>query len=170
MMAEVLHDAIVQVTEVPTRFEWLAGQGGERRKTNFYPLGTRAIQLYDATVESYFLQAFGRNPRRIVCECDRSEEPTVVQVLHISNGNTLNDKLKAPGNRVEKLTSSGAGACPMPRWSTSSTSPAWPAIRRCRSAIAWSRCCPRRARTKSERSSRIVLWGLLSSREFLFNH
>src|SRR5207245_1924897 len=48
-------------------------------------------------------QAFGRNPRRIVCECDRSSEPTIVQVLHISNGNTLNEKLKAPGNRLEKL-------------------------------------------------------------------
>ena len=104
MMAEVLHDAIVQVTEVPTKFEWLAGQGGERRKTGFYPPGTRAIQLYDSAVDSYFLQAFGRNPRRIVCECDRSEEPTVVQVLHITNGKTLNDKLKAPSNRVEKLT------------------------------------------------------------------
>ena len=102
MMAEVLHDAIVQVTEVPTKFEWLAGQGGERQKTDFYPPGTRAIQLYDSAVESYFLQAFGRNPRRIVCECERSEEPTVVQVLHISNGNTLNEKLKAPGNRVEQ--------------------------------------------------------------------
>jgi hypothetical protein len=31
LMAEVMHDAIVQVTEVPTKFEWLAGQGGERR-------------------------------------------------------------------------------------------------------------------------------------------
>ena len=104
MMAEVLHDAIVQVTQVPTKFEMArrsrAATGG--RPTSI-PWARGPIQLYDSAVESYFLQAFGRNPRRIVCECDRSDEPTIVQVLHISNGNTLNEKLKAPGNRVEKL-------------------------------------------------------------------
>ena len=73
------------------------------QKTDFYPLGTRAVQLYDAAVENYFLQTFGRNPRRIVCECERSDEPTMVQVLHLSNGVTLNEKLHAPGNRLDKL-------------------------------------------------------------------
>ena len=103
MMAEVLHDAIVQVTGVPTKFDSIAFPGADVQKTEFYPLGTRAVQLYDAAVENYFLQTFGRNPRRIVCECERSDEPTMVQVLHLSNGTTLNDKLHAPGNRLEKL-------------------------------------------------------------------
>ncbi len=103
MMAEVLHDAIVQVTEVPTKFDSIGFPGNDHEKTDFYPLGTRAVQLYDAAVENYFLQAFGRNPRRIVCECERSDEPTMVQVLHLSNGSTLNEKLKAPGNRLAKL-------------------------------------------------------------------
>ena len=103
MMAEVLHDAIVQVTQVPTKFDSILLPGGDRQKTDFYPLGTRAVQLYDSAVENYFLQAFGRNPRRIVCECERSDEPTIVQVMHISNGTTLNDKLKSPGNRLDSL-------------------------------------------------------------------
>ena len=103
MMAEVLHDAIVQVTEVPTKFDSIAFPGADRQKTDFYPLGTRAVQLYDSAVENYFLQTFGRNPRRIVCECERSDEPTMVQVLHLSNGDTLNEKLHAPGNRLDKL-------------------------------------------------------------------
>ena len=34
---------------------------------------------------------FGRNQRRIVCECERSDEPSMVQVLHLSNGDTLNE-------------------------------------------------------------------------------
>ena len=73
LMAEVLHDAIVQVTQVPTKFDTIAFPGGDVQKTDFYPLGTRAVQLYDSAVENYFLQTFGRNPRRIVCECERSE-------------------------------------------------------------------------------------------------
>ena len=62
MMAEVLHDAIVQVTQVPTKFDSILLPGGDRQKTDFYPVGTRAMQLYDSAVENYFLQAFGRNP------------------------------------------------------------------------------------------------------------
>ncbi len=42
---------------------------------------------------SYFLKTFGRNPREITCECERSGEPSMVQVLHLSNGDTLNPKL-----------------------------------------------------------------------------
>ena len=44
---------------------------------------------------NYFLKTFGRHQRRITCECERSNEPTVVQVLHLNNGDTLNDKLAA---------------------------------------------------------------------------
>ena len=103
MMAEVLHDAIVSVTEVPTTFDEIAFSGADRQKTEFYPLGTRAIELYDSAVANYFLQTFGRNQRRITCECERSNEPSMVQVLHLSNGETINNKLQAENGRVAKL-------------------------------------------------------------------
>ena len=170
MMAEVLHDAIVSVTQVPTRFNSIVVPGGAPQKTDIYPLGTRAIQLYDSAVENYFLQAFGRNPRRIVCECERSDEPTIVQVLHLSNGRTLNEKLGTPGNRVDKLL----------------------ALRRQGMSIASMvddiyLACLSRFPTEAEREQLAslipapgekderpivedVFWGLLSSREFLFNH
>ena len=109
LMAEVLHDAIVQVSQVPTKFDTIAFPGGDVQKTDFYPIGTRAVQLYDSAVENYFLQTFGRNPRRIVCECERSDEPTMVQVLHLSNGITLNEKLKAPGNRARQADQAAPG-------------------------------------------------------------
>lgn len=170
MMAEVLHDAIVQVTEVPTKFDFIAFPGADREKTDFYPLGTRAVQLYDAAVENYFLQTFGRNSRRIVCECERSDEPTMVQVLHLSNGATLNDKLHAPGNRLEKLLK-------LRREGMSSAS----------FIDEIYLACLSRYPTEIERKNLLGLlpppggkseaeiaedlfWGLLSSREFLFNH
>ncbi|MEZ6064972.1 MAG: DUF1553 domain-containing protein [Planctomycetaceae bacterium] len=103
MMAEVIHDAVVQVTAVPTTFDQIAFPGADVQKTDFYPAGTRAIQLYDSAVDNYFLQAFGRNQRRIVCECERSDEPSMVQVLHLANGDTVNQKLKTAGSRVEEL-------------------------------------------------------------------
>jgi hypothetical protein len=95
LMAEVLHDAVVSVTEVPTSFKEIEFLGADRSATDFYPQGTQALALYDSAVANYFLKTFGRHQRRITCDCERSDQPTVVQVLHLNNGDTLNDKLTA---------------------------------------------------------------------------
>lgn len=88
MSAEVMLDALSQVTAVPTEFPE-------------YPKGQRALQLPDANVTSYFLNAFGRPAREFTCECERSEEPSITQTLHLANGKTLNDKLKAADNIIK---------------------------------------------------------------------
>ncbi len=102
LMAEVLHDAIAQVTGVPTQFtvdhpEVLGGRGEK------YPFGLRAIQLPDTQTDSYFLRAFGRPDRDKTCECERTAEPNVTQVLHLANGDTLNKKLEAKNNRISTM-------------------------------------------------------------------
>lgn len=170
MMAEVLHDAMVQVTDVPTKFEFVAIPGGDRQKTNFYPPGTRAIQLYDSAVDSYFLQAFGRNPRRIVCECERSDEPSIVQVLHISNGATLNEKLKTPDNRVGRLLKlRGVGMSDAAMideiYLTALCRYPTPAERTQLLEVLVPPGAPEERSVVED-----LLWSLLSSREFLFNH
>ena len=97
LMAEVLHDAIVNVTGVPTKFDEIEFPGNDKKKTDFYPDGTKSLELYDSAVVNYFLKTFGRHQRRITCDCERSDQPTVVQVLHLNNGDTINDKLSADG-------------------------------------------------------------------------
>src|SRR5262249_11491216 len=92
LMAEVLLDAVSQVTAAPTQFP-------------NYPAGWRALQLPDAAVSSYFLKTFGRPDRVITCECERTAQPSMVQVLHISNGDTINQKLETVGNRIDQLLS-----------------------------------------------------------------
>ena len=103
LMAEVLLDAIDQTLGTTTEFNQVAFPGADKQKTDFYKKGTRAIQLYDAAVASYFLKTFGRNPREITCECERSDEPSMVQVLHLSNGDTLNPKLASNSNLIGRM-------------------------------------------------------------------
>lgn len=100
-MAEVLLDAISQVSEVPTEFAKIEHKGADIRTTKEYPLGTRATELYDSAVLSSFLSKFGRNSRDIVCECERTNKPNLVQVLHIANGSTINEKLKSSKSCVQ---------------------------------------------------------------------
>tara|TARA_R110002073_G_scaffold328728_1_gene510331 strand:- start:1627 stop:4113 length:2487 start_codon:yes stop_codon:yes gene_type:complete len=107
LMAEVMLDAIDQTLETSSKFDQVAFPGADKQKTDFYPEGTKAIELYDSAVASYFLDTFGRNPREITCECERSSEQSMVQVLHLSNGETLNPKLQQANNRIAKLIAEG---------------------------------------------------------------
>lgn len=170
MMAEVLHDAIVQVTEVPSKFEFVLFPGADKQKTDFYPMGTRAMQLYDSAVENYFLQAFGRNQRRIVCECERSDEPTLVQVLNISNGDMLNGKLKAKDNRLDKLLSlrrQGMADAALLDEIYLQCVARYPAAEE---RAKLQELLPRPGAEDERQTLEDVYWGVMSSREFLFNH
>jgi hypothetical protein len=102
LMAEVMHDAIAQVTAVPTQFTVdrsnIPNAVGDK-----YPIGLRALQLPDTQTDSYFLHAFGRPDREKTCECERTLEPSVTQVLHLANGDTINKKLAAKTNEISRL-------------------------------------------------------------------
>src|SRR5258708_38028386 len=60
------------------------------------------MQLPDVKVASAFLDAFGRPERTQTCSCERQQDATVGQALHLNNGATLNDKLRAKNGRVEQ--------------------------------------------------------------------
>src|SRR5207253_8547751 len=89
------------VTKVPTKFAKLqVGTSGGEAPTGDYPVGTRALQLPDTQLVSLFLDAFGRPERGQTCSCERQQEASVTQALHLNNGQTLNDKLRDPKSRV----------------------------------------------------------------------
>ena len=107
--AEVILDAISQVTGVPEKF---AG----------YPAGTRALQLPDTRVPSYFLDIFGRPERKVTSAAERMQDPTLTQALHVINGDThsteadrrgRHDRAASCGRRC--LTSRRSNVCISPR-------------------------------------------------------
>jgi hypothetical protein len=101
--AEVILDAYSQVTGVPTPFTQLNSAAGDSTSNyNGYPLGTRALQLPDSLVVSRFLDAFGRPERSQTCSCERQQDSSVAQALHVNNGKTLNDKIRAKNSRIEE--------------------------------------------------------------------
>ncbi|OYW17163.1 MAG: S-layer protein, partial [Planctomycetales bacterium 12-60-4] len=97
LKAEVLLDAVADVTGVPTEFK-------------DYPAGTRTLQLRDTSVASYFLDTFGRPERILTCTCERSDEPSMTQVLHLANGKTLLSKLEANEGRIPQWIAEEAPA------------------------------------------------------------
>ncbi|REK27634.1 MAG: DUF1553 domain-containing protein [Planctomycetota bacterium] len=167
MIAEVMLDAISQVTGVPSTFTQVEASDGSRSKTEFYPEGTRAIQLYDSAVVSYFLNAFGRNERAITCECERTNEPSIVQVLHIVNGETINKKLQSPQSRVDKLLVTDVTDESMVEVAYLSSLSRYPTEEERQVMLEALAGLEGRERREALED---VYWSLLSSKEFLFHH
>jgi hypothetical protein len=55
---------------------------------------------------SYFFRIFGRPVRASVCECERSNEPSISQALHLLNSPEVNDKIRHKRGAARKLAES----------------------------------------------------------------
>jgi hypothetical protein len=94
LSAEVLLDAVGQVTDSPSRF------GGLPQDKN---APTRAIMLPDESFASYFLDVFGRPQRISACECERVTEANLAAVLHLLNSDEVQGKIARAGGRADQL-------------------------------------------------------------------
>ena len=92
--AEVLLDAVCQVTDSPSRF---GGLPADRNAPN------RAIMLPDESFNSYFLDVFGRPQRMSACECERVNEASLAAALHLLNSDEVQGKLTRGGGRADAL-------------------------------------------------------------------
>jgi len=91
--AEVLLDAVSQVTGVGEKF-------------NGWPAGMRSIHVWDNRMPSYFFRIFGRPVRNTVCECERSNEPSISQALHLLNSPELHEKIASRQGVARQLADS----------------------------------------------------------------
>ena len=156
MSAEVLLDGISQVLDVPTQFASGAGM---------FPTGTRAIDLPDENVPAAFLDIFGRPGRMSACECERVDAPALTQALELVNSAEIQ----------RKLTEATGFAHQIALTETSNSD---------RATRIFLRTLGRAPRTEElkisvdyldgqsdpQEACRSLLWSLLATNEFLFNH
>jgi hypothetical protein len=166
LMAEVMHDAIAQITGVPTQFQ-VDRRNAKAGLGEKYPSGFRAIQLPDTQTYSYFLKAFGRPDREKTCECERTMEPSVTQVLHIANGDTINKKLESKNCRISKLVEDNTPNEKVIEDLYLSALSRYPTTNEKQKMLKTLAGI-----SESDRRPLIedIYWAVLSSREFLFNH
>ncbi len=93
LRAEMLLDAVCDITNVPERFEAM-------------PPGSRAVELWTVRSQSLFLDSFGRPDPNQDPPCERSSDTTVVQALHLMNAPNLHRKVTNDAGRAAALAKS----------------------------------------------------------------
>jgi hypothetical protein len=161
--AEVILDAMSQVTGSPTAFSG-------------YPAGTRALQLPDTQVKSEFLTSFGR-PQRVSCDAaERASDSTVAQALAVINGDTLNKKLSAPDGTIALFLKLGLSDRRILEFMYLSAFSRYPTeAERSELAAALEKAKAAKGTEEVRRDAHRqaledMVWAMLTSKEFLFNH
>ena len=163
--AEVLVDAIDQATGVPTKFGTGAGAGP-----------TRAIELPDEAAKSALLAAFGKPDRASACECERSGAVTLTQSLLLIGSTELHNKLKDKDSRAAKLATDPRPAGDKIKELYLLVFSRLPTADELEVATAFlgkgtpGELPKQPAAVTKQWPYEDLLWALLNSKEFLFNH
>ncbi|MEO8268833.1 MAG: DUF1549 and DUF1553 domain-containing protein, partial [Aureliella sp.] len=166
MQAEVMLDAIDQVTGASTSFANL-------------PAATRAIALPDNSYNKStpFLAVFGRPDNSSVCECERVQSSSLGQSLHMLNSAEIKAKLSVAGGRADRLSKderSDAERVNEIYFATFARQPDASELQACVAYVAEPRSDaagkPLDAILAKRENYEDLIWALLRSKEFLFNH
>jgi len=158
LTAEALLDAINVVTKSANKFEGL-------------PRGTRAMQLPDNSfnTSTYFLSVFGRPDSSTSCECERSQDASLAQSLHLLNSKDVQDKITddkgtaallaadAKSSDEEKLRQVYVAA--LARQPNESEV-----------AVAKEHLIKAKDEKTKRQAYEDIIWAVINTKEFLFNH
>ena len=156
LTAEVLLDGISQVLQVPTEFS--GGPGT-------LPVGTRAIELPDENVPAHFLDVFGRPPRNSSCECERVDAPALAQALELVNSEEIQRKLTAENGYAQQLATNDSEAEGNVEDIFLGVFGRQPRPTELTTAVDFLE-----SQEDLADAYRSLLWSLLATNEFMFNH
>lgn len=180
LSAEVLLDAVCNVTGIPEVFEIANDYTiGIPEGSTTLPIGTRAVQLPVTDTETLintmgkyvryephpFLRTFGQPSRTQTCECDREQNFGRKQALELIIGQMTSSRLTDKDNRLGRLLAENRSDTEMLNelfLCALSRSPSEATAKSLSQHVATS--------SDKRHAWEDVLWMLLNSREFIYQH
>jgi len=164
LMAEVLFDSVNTLVKAETNFKDLAAN-------------TRAVALPDNSfnASNYFLTVFGRPDSSSACECERTMEASLAQSLHLLNAEELQQKLASGSGRAAELAKDKRPDDEKLREAYLVALSREPTTDELASAQGYlARKAAGKSGAELETAQRAawedLLWALINTKEFLFNH
>lgn len=166
LSAEVMLDSIDQLAGTQTDFPNL-------------PAGTRAVALPDNSYNrsSPFLRVFGRPEGQSVCECERVQSSSLAQSLHLINAPDIRGKLAHPKGRAEQLAKDTRPAEARIKELYLAAFAREPRPEELKAALDYlnePRVNAAGQKVDAQKAAREnfqdLIWAIMTSKEFLFNH
>jgi len=164
--AEVLFDAVNAVTGSPSAFPGM-------------PPNTRAVALPDNSfnASTYFLTVFGRPESSSACECERTQEASLAQSLHLLNAKDIQQKLAADSGRPAQSAGDSRSDEEKLRelyLLAYSREPSAEELTLAKTHLEKPRKAPDGQPLDEAKNKRAgyedIVWAVLNTKEFLFNH
>ena len=130
------------------------------------PVGTRAVSLPDTSFNSYFLDVFGQPDSATACECERSQETTLAQSLHLLNSKEIQSKLSDDAGLAANYANSSDGVARNVEQLYLSAFSRRPTAVELQTAVQYLENKSDQLRQAYED----LVWAVLNSKEFVFNH
>lgn len=162
--AEVLYDAVNTLLETESQF---AGQAP----------GTRAVALPDNSYNqsTYFLTVFGRPDSSSACECERTQDASLAQSLHLLNAADIQTQLSRDQGRADRMAKDSRPDDDKVAdlyHIALSRDPTADEMKLALSHLSKKTAGKADAALQAGRKEAYedILWALLNTKEFLFNH
>ena len=153
MPAEVMLDALSSLTGEPPRFSGL-------------PKGSPAVRTWNNLLKSDFLDTFGRPDSSAECPCERDPQPSAVQALHLMNSKELNQRLAKSDSLPSKLVAAKKNPTQITDAIYLATYSRLPTNEERIASLAYFQ----KKDMTPQLAAEDILWSLLNSAEFVFNH
>lgn len=151
--AENLEDIVAQVTGVTSTYSNLRSDA-------------RKVELWTTKMESPLLESFGLPNASENCPCERDNRPSMVQALHLMNSDKLQTQLADKAGRAAALGQADRTAGEIVDEVYLAIYSRWPSVEERSIAVEAVES------TQAKRQSAIedLMWALINSAEFVFNH
>ena len=131
------------------------------------PAGTKAIQLTDSARAPYFLKVFGQPQGDTACECERSQSANLAQSLHLLNSSEVQTKITGGSFRAAQLANDKERThkeklIELYRW-VYARAPR-------ESELKFALAHIEKHKDKPKVAYEDIIWALVNTKEFLFNH